>query len=253
MAGILAGSFGTGNIGKETPHRTNPGIYPHMTATMPDSAAAVELGAPRARWQPLVCYLGLQVAFVPFQLWRLHQDDALTWLLIDLLGQVVTIGVLVAFSSGRDVLLRRDRLLIPPADAFHWILGILIVAVLLGFILPPLLARLPGQALGAYPEPAGWLLALHLTFGIALGAWLEEVVYRRLAFEALTPFIGSETGRVVVSAVIFSAIHWWTGLANLISTAILGVLFMLCYRRTGALWPAVTAHFLINLFWFGLT
>jgi membrane protease YdiL (CAAX protease family) len=223
-----------------------------MSAMPPPAASFVTLGTPRAHWESLACYLVLQLAFMPFQVWRLYQETALAWLLIDLLGQAVTIVLLFAFPSGREAVLRRERLQVPVPDALRWIIGTVSIGLLIGWVVPPLFAWIPDFALGTYPAPAGWLFALHLAFGLPLAAWLEEIVYRRLAFGALAPLLGSESARILLSAVIFGAIHWWTGIYNVIGTLLAGILFMLCYRRTGALWPAVAAHFILNLFWFGL-
>jgi hypothetical protein len=49
---------------------------------------------------------------------------------------------------------------------------------------------------------------------------------------------------VVVTSILFGAYHWWTGIGNIVEAVLIGVLLMLFYRRSAALWPIVLAHYL---------
>lgn len=203
-----------------------------------------------SRWEALVCYFLLQLAFIPFQVWRLFQDSALAWLAIDLLGQAATLAVLLAFPAGRAALFCREPLKVPLSDAIRWMIGVLAFSLLLTYLIASFLRHVPDLALGNYPAPTGLLHAAHLLLGVPMAAWLEEVVYRRLANRALEQHLSDKVVRVIASALVFAAIHWWTGIHNILGTLIMGILFMLCYLRVGALWPAVAAHALYNLYWF---
>src|SRR6516164_580027 len=55
----------------------------------------------------------------------------------------------------------------------------------------------------------------------------------------------SPEGRL--TAVLFGAYHWWTGVGNIIEALLMGVLLMLFYRRSSALWPVVLAHYLTDV------
>jgi hypothetical protein len=51
----------------------------------------------------------------------------------------------------------------------------------------------------------------------------------------------------VVTAVLFGAYHWWTGIGNISEAILIGVLLMLFYRRSAALWPVVAGHYLTDI------
>jgi uncharacterized protein len=73
----------------------------------------------------------------------------------------------------------------------------------------------------------------------SFAAW--RVVFRSL---------GDGIGMVAVTSVIFGLFHWWTGLPNMLLATAAGVFLVLLYRRAGALWPAVVAHYLIDVWIF---
>jgi uncharacterized protein len=52
---------------------------------------------------------------------------------------------------------------------------------------------------------------------------------------------------VVVTSLLFAAYHWWSGIGNICSTFLLGVVLMLAYRRLGTLWPVVLAHYFMDI------
>jgi uncharacterized protein len=49
---------------------------------------------------------------------------------------------------------------------------------------------------------------------------------------------------VLVTSLLFGAYHWWSGVGNILAAVLMGVLFMLFYRRSGSLWPVVLSHYL---------
>jgi uncharacterized protein len=53
-------------------------------------------------------------------------------------------------------------------------------------------------------------------------------------------------------SILFGAYHWWTGIGNIVEAVLIGVLLMLFYRRSGALWPVVFAHYLTDIVDFAL-
>ena len=60
---------------------------------------------------------------------------------------------------------------------------------------------------------------------------------------------------LVVTSLLFGAYHWWTGIGNIVEAVLIGVLLMLFYRRSVALWPVVLAHYLtdtVDFAWTGL-
>jgi membrane protease YdiL (CAAX protease family) len=47
--------------------------------------------------------------------------------------------------------------------------------------------------------------------------------------------------------VLFGAYHWWTGVGNIAEAVLVGILLMLFYQRSKALWPVVLAHYLTDI------
>jgi membrane protease YdiL (CAAX protease family) len=93
-----------------------------------------------------------------------------------------------------------------------------------------------------------WLSALDLTLGLALTAFVEELLYRRLALAVLP---GTSWQRLLLSSLLFGLIHWGQGYGNAIETALVGLAFAFAYQRTGSLALVIFAHYAVDviLFW----
>jgi hypothetical protein len=199
-----------------------------------------------------VAALWLAAALVPMvasQLLRLQQVHPAAWLFWDYAGRIGALAVLLAIPAARAIAFRHQALRPARWDAgLRFVIGLVLAHFLLGNLIARLVdAAIPGTALGTYPVVAGWLHALDLTAGIALVAYHEEVVFRRLAREALQPWIGDGTAMIVATASLFGAYHWWSGAGNICMAFLVGVLLMLAYRHLAALWPLVVAHYLVDL------
>jgi membrane protease YdiL (CAAX protease family) len=83
-------------------------------------------------------------------------------------------------------------------------------------------------------------------------AYSEEIVFRRCARSAFQGYFKDDWVLVVVSSLLFGAYHWWTGIGNIAEAVLIGVLLMLFYRRSIALWPVVLAHYLTDIVDFAL-
>jgi membrane protease YdiL (CAAX protease family) len=92
-------------------------------------------------------------------------------------------------------------------------------------------------------------MLLDLTLGLALVAFSEEIVFRRCARHMLTTYLGDGM-LVLATSLLFGCYHWWAGLGAMVDAALVGALFMIFYQRSGALWPVVIAHDLIDLYFF---
>jgi CAAX protease family protein len=108
-------------------------------------------------------------------------------------------------------------------------------------------ATFPATVFGAYPHLTGWLNVFDLVFGLALVAASEEIIFRRYLRRALQPYAGDGTFAVLITSLLFGAYHWWTGIGNVLLAATFGILLMIMYRRSGALWPVVLAHYLVDV------
>jgi membrane protease YdiL (CAAX protease family) len=154
---------------------------------------------------------------------------------------------LSAIPSARAIAFRWDGHRLPYWQVALWIGGIVLVCVYLASWARIINASLPMTVLGAYPRLHGWLFPVDLAFGLALVAFSEEIVFRRCAQHVLQPSLGDGWRLVLATSLLFGCYHWWTGLGVIIEASIVGVILMLFYRRSGALWPVVLAHYLSDL------
>jgi membrane protease YdiL (CAAX protease family) len=138
-------------------------------------------------------------------------------------------------------------------EAVCWIVGIVLFDhYVCGWIRHTVNAALPATVLGGYPELHGWLHFFDAVFGLALVAYSEEIVFRRCARYVFLAYLKDGYALVLATAVLFGAYHWWTGVGNIIEALLMGVLVMLFYRRSAALWPVVLAHYLTDVVDFAL-
>jgi CAAX protease family protein len=192
-------------------------------------------------------------AFIPMiasQIVRLHQHDAASWLLWDYIGRLGGLAVLAAIPSARAVAFRRSERRLPLSEIALWVAGIVLADIYLTSWTRSINAAFPMTVLGNYPRPDGWLRTFDLVFGLALVAFSEEIVFRRCAGCVLQRRLHDGWLLVLATALLFGGYHWWTGLGHVIGNTIVGAFFMLFYRRSGALWPVVLAHYLTDLYFF---
>jgi uncharacterized protein len=197
---------------------------------------------------------GLSISFfaiftlsVSFQLWRLNQADAAAWFSIDYLMRVAVLITLALARPTRHIAFKTRPLQIENGELVAWFFGAAVFAGLFDY--EPLWrlaeAWLPDIRLDFPPRTTGALHFIDLTFGLMLVAVHEEIFFRRVARVVFRP-LGDGIGMIALSSVIFGLFHWWTGLPNMLVATAAGVFLMLLYRRTGALWPAIIAHYLID-------
>jgi uncharacterized protein len=96
------------------------------------------------------------------------------------------------------------------------------------------------------------LHVLDIVLGIALVAYSEEVVFRRCARSLFQKYFSDGLTLVLVTSVLFGSYHWWTGVGNITEAMLIGILLMLFYQRSMALWPVVLAHYLTDVIDFAL-
>jgi membrane protease YdiL (CAAX protease family) len=89
-----------------------------------------------------------------------------------------------------------------------------------------------------------WWIFVSLTAGIC-----EEILYRGflIHYFRAAPFHVGVLVAVIASSVIFGAAHLYQGVAGVISTAILGLLFSAIFLTTGTLAVPMILHALIDL------
>jgi membrane protease YdiL (CAAX protease family) len=200
-----------------------------------------------------IWFVAALIPMVVSQVLRLRQSDPATWIFWDYAGRLGALTVLGAIPAARIVSFRWERIRIPLLEAIIWIIGIVLVDhYLCGWIRRTLNTALPASVLGGFPETHGWLHIVDASFGLALVAFSEEIVFRRCARHLFQTYMNDGYVLVVMTSILFGAYHWWTGIGNIVEAILIGILLMLFYCRSGALWPAVLAHYLIDLVDFAL-
>jgi membrane protease YdiL (CAAX protease family) len=206
--------------------------------------ASIEPGWRHPTWvRHVLVLLALTLAW---QLIRLQQVDAESWLICDYAGRILILAWLASDRTLRGIVYRRERVresYALPINGILYFLPLLLISTGLGEAASHLLGD---HRLGTIPRPTGWLRALDLTCGIALVAVHEELVFRRLARHLMQP-LGDGWLSLVLSAVLFGAFHWWAGTTVVVKAMIYGVALMLIYRRGGVLWPCVAIHYCADL------
>ncbi len=193
-------------------------------------------------WFPL-----LFVPMVASQIARLYQHDAMNWLLLDYAGRLTGLAILAAIPNARSTAFKQIRVRVTWLELAVWIAGIVVFAFYVGHPVMHAIDRaIPGTRLGGAPDPHGMLRWFDMTFGLALVAFHEEIVFRRAARFAFGKVWGDGWRMVVATALVFGAYHWWTGLGNIAYATLFGMVAMLALRRLGAIWPIVLAHYLVD-------
>jgi membrane protease YdiL (CAAX protease family) len=211
---------------------------------------AVRLDKPdhRPHLSSLLWFGSALVPMVASQIIRLHQSDPSAWICWDYAGRVGALAVLAAIPYARAVAFQRELLSKPYWEAASWIVGIVLFDhYVCGWIRRTVNAALPATVLGGYPELHGWLHIFDAIFGLVLVADSEEIVFRRCARHVFQPYLNGGYPLALVTSILFGAYHWWTGIGNIIEAVLMGILLMLFYRRSAALWPVVLAHYLTDI------
>jgi uncharacterized protein len=189
---------------------------------------------------------------VASQFVRLTQQDPGMWIFWDYAGRLGGLTILAIIPSARSVAFRRVPLRMVLWKVVLWVAGIVLLDHYLGGWTRRIInAALPTAVLGAYPQSSGWLSLFDIVFGLALVAYSEEIVFRRCARRIFQVYLGDGSVSIIVTSLLFGAYHWWAGVGNIVEATMTGILLMLFFRRSEALWPVVLAHYLTDVIDFG--
>jgi CAAX protease family protein len=195
-------------------------------------------------------FVAALLPMVASQILRLHQQDAASWIFWDYAGRLCGLGALTAIPAARAVAFRCEARRLPLWKIALWNAGIVLVSIWTAGLRRMINTSFPTTVLGGYPKLHGWLYLLDITFGLMLVAFSEEIVFRRCARHLLQPHLGDGYRLVLTTSLLFGCYHWSLGLGAVVDVSIIGMLLMLLYQRSGALWPAVLAHYLDDLYFF---
>jgi uncharacterized protein len=190
------------------------------------------------------------VPAIASQIARMGQTDPLAWFAWDYAGRLWTLVVLVAIPAARSVAFARETLTVRWSVLAIWVACLLAFELIIGRSMTSFIdAVIPGTRLTAASTPPDWLYAVDVTFGIALVAYQEEVLFRRCARAVLSKQLGGGTTLVIASALLFGSYHWSRGLGTIISAVLFGIVAMTFYLRAGVLWPLVVVHYVTDVLW----
>ena len=197
-----------------------------------------------------VIFLLLLAPFLLNDFSNIHVDSFPVWLAIDYVATKALPLAFLAYLLVKRVVIPADLGLKMPGKADFIVYTLALTAG--GLILDQVGWRLldtilPNTRMGSIPldTDSAWYL-FDLYAGLALVALVEEVVFRGLFYTLLRRIIPSIPVVFLLCSLVFGLIHWSLGLAAIVSTAIIGALFLLVMWRTGSVLPAVIAHFVVN-------
>lgn len=89
-----------------------------------------------------------------------------------------------------------------------------------------------------------------LTFGLFIVAFTEELLFRRYLYSFFMYLFGKGRYAIVLSAFLFSLVHWSGGYLQLLNTFNFGLMTGLFYHQKKYLPPLILIHFLGNFYVF---
>jgi uncharacterized protein len=190
------------------------------------------------------------VPAVASQIVRMGQTDPVAWAACDYAGRLGTLAVLAAIPAARNVAFARETREVSWSELAIWVACLLAFELIIGRSVAWIIdALIPGTQLTTASSFPDWLYAVDVTFGVALVAYQEEVLFRRCARPILSTRLGHGTIMVIASALLFGSYHWSRGLGTIISAVLFGIVAMTFYVRAGVLWPLVLVHYVTDVVW----
>ncbi|MEF2229427.1 MAG: type II CAAX endopeptidase family protein [Pseudodesulfovibrio sp.] len=193
----------------------------------------------------------LALAYLPYYLndfVNIWVTDYVTWVWLDYAQRLLAVAV-AFWALRRGDVTRADLGLgrIPWPAFLKWTALTATAAMaylcLSEFVLAP---HFPKGSLGSVPfDPASPLFLFDLLFGLLLVGFSEELVCRGLTLSVLKQRLPIPAV-TVVSALLFSLMHWSLSAHTLVDAFVYGLIFVPATLATGVIWPGVAVHFLVN-------
>lgn len=177
-----------------------------------------------------------------------------SWLTFDYGFRIVQMLIIVSYRPFRDVIfsvLRGGRLTIKGIVGAAFCVALALFGSFLSNLFFYEMFGGESAVLFKFPqiEHEGIRL-IDLTFGLALVAISEELIYRGLLAAWLRRYFSSTLALLIIPAIIFASIHWSHGPSSVISAFFIGIILMVLYLRTKSLLPSILAHYAINFAYF---
>jgi membrane protease YdiL (CAAX protease family) len=103
-------------------------------------------------------------------------------------------------------------------------------------------SRLVHELMPVTRREKGLFAALSLCAGLG-----EELAYRGYAISAVLVAGGSAALALALTSVAFAVLHSYQGALGIVRTGVVGLIMGAVFLYTGSVWPAVSAHVLIDL------
>lgn len=145
--------------------------------------------------------------------------------------------------TGDDLMLRFP----PVRSMLLWTIGTAAASMLFLYLTEFVLAPYyPKGAFGSVPiDTDSTLFRFDSTIGLVLVGFSEEIVCRGLTLSTLRARLSTPM-LYLVSAALFSLMHWSLSAHTLFDAFIYGLIFVPATLATSSIWPAVVVHFLVN-------
>lgn len=155
------------------------------------------------------------------------------------------LGLFLILRSGEPPAafgLTRPRWTHPFWGVLLW-LGLFLVLLVTGAVIPPDSFGLPDRPAGALFPPPRTALDFALVAGAAcLNGFGEEVVMRAVLQTRLERLMRSAASAVVLTAVLFALYHAYYGVVGAGLCGLVGLVLGVAFRLGRCLWPVAVAH-----------
>jgi uncharacterized protein len=190
-------------------------------------------------------------AFVPFYLNDVLYLVVTSWsaaVAIDYGTRILVLLILVVHAPVRALALKSEEPLLTLESRWICAAIALVLMVIVFYVSSWLLPQWThNTGSGVYlPVDSHGLYVFDMIAGLALVALSEELLGRRVAFRVLSLYTSRRWMIIVISSVVFGLMHWSNGVANVLTSSIAGVVFMVLYLRTGSLWTCIAVHYVFN-------
>ncbi|MDC0336250.1 CPBP family intramembrane metalloprotease [Pseudodesulfovibrio sp.] len=193
----------------------------------------------------------LILAYLPYYLndfTNIYVSSYPVWVGIDYAARLSIIGFLFYYLWRGD--LNTDDLMLrlpTTTNCILWTTGTVAVSMaflyLTEFVLAP---YYPKGSIGSVPiDPDSAIFLFDSTVGLILVGFSEEIVCRGLTLSVLRKRL-STPALYIVSAFLFSLMHWSLSTHTLFDAFIYGLIFVPATLATGSIWPATITHFVVN-------
>lgn len=193
----------------------------------------------------------------------LHAANVTAFWIVDVLHYwILPLSILYLFFKRLDLAPRDYGLAGSSPHYPAWeMFGAGVFAAVILFITDQVAWHLAGFAFGfddysfSFNEvvPQGkWHIPVVLYLAFTAG-FIEEVIFRGLFWAAISEIAFAKYGKliyVVASSFVFAVIHWEQGLAGVLASFAFGLVAAIFYLQLRNLWPMITAHTLVDIYYF---